>query len=91
MKPDSKPLNFCFLYDFDASELAQQLKKYTLEQALFNMPPGDWAAGERGMAALPNREAEFRANAEIALTYALELGCKKIPCHVGCYGQSLQL
>ncbi|MEJ1977869.1 MAG: hypothetical protein WDN49_18925 [Acetobacteraceae bacterium] len=37
---------------------------------LFNMPPGDWAAGERGTAALPGRHADFRASVEKALEYA---------------------
>lgn len=73
-----KAVEFLFPYDYTANELAEELDKYGLEQALFNMPPGDWDAGERGMAALPTREAEFRANATIALEYALALGCKKV-------------
>lgn len=73
-----KAVEYLFPYEFDANELSQQLTQYHLEQALFNMPPGNWAAGERGIAALPGREAEFRANAEIALSYALTLGCTKV-------------
>lgn len=73
-----KAVEFLFPYAFEAEELAAQLKKFELEQALFNMPAGNWDAGERGIAALPGREAEFRSNAEIALEYALVLGCKKV-------------
>jgi 2-dehydrotetronate isomerase len=49
-----------------------------LTLALFNLPPGDWAAGERGIGALPGREAAFMAGVERALGYALATGCKRI-------------
>ena len=45
---------------------------------LFNTPPGDFAAGERGLAGLPGREAEFRAGLERALDYAEALDCPQI-------------
>ncbi|MBY6094781.1 2-oxo-tetronate isomerase [Ferrimonas balearica] len=76
-------VEFLFPYDFDSSELADQLNIHGLTQALFNMPPGNWDAGERGMAAIPGREAEFRANAEKALAYALALNCKKVHAMAG--------
>jgi 2-dehydrotetronate isomerase len=44
-----------------------QLNGYGLSQALFNLPPGDWAKGDRGMAALPGRASEFMAGLERAL------------------------
>ncbi|MDX1302940.1 2-oxo-tetronate isomerase [Photobacterium sp.] len=71
-------VEYLFPYAFDAQELAGELRKYHLEQALFNMPPGDWSAGERGFAAIPGREAEFRASVDTALNYALTLKCKKV-------------
>ncbi|MBD1566177.1 hydroxypyruvate isomerase family protein [Vibrio sp. SA48] len=73
-----KAVEYLFPYDYDASELASKLNQYGLEQALFNMPPGDWGAGERGIAALPTREEEFRDNTSTALEYALTLRCKKV-------------
>lgn len=42
------------------------------------MPPGNWGAGERGMAAIPGREAEFRAHLPSVRDYALALGCTKV-------------
>jgi hydroxypyruvate isomerase len=44
----------------------------------FNLPPGDWAGGERGIAALPGREAEFRASVETALSYARATGAERM-------------
>lgn len=71
-------VEFLFPYEWPAAELAQQLQQHGLSQALFNMPPGDWAAGERGMAAIPGREAEFRAYLPIVRDYARALGCTKV-------------
>lgn len=76
-------VEYLFPYDFPAAEVAAKLNAAGLEQALFNMPPGDWAAGERGLAALPGREAEFRANVAIALDYARALGCVKLHAMAG--------
>ncbi len=71
-------VEYLFPYAFEADELAAQLKQHGLKQALFNLPPGDWDAGERGMAALPGREQEFRATVDTALNYALTLKCPKV-------------
>ena len=49
-----------FPYDHPALEWRRRLDEYDLCQALFNAPPGDWAAGERGLASLPGREREFQ-------------------------------
>lgn len=67
-----------FPYDFDARELRSRLDEHGLCWVLFNAPPGDWAAGERGLAALPGREAEFRRGIEQALQTAHVLGCARI-------------
>ncbi|MBI2306689.1 MAG: hydroxypyruvate isomerase [Rhodocyclales bacterium] len=65
-------------YDYPAAELARLLRENGLQQVLFNLPAGDWAAGERGLAALPGREAEFRAGVELAIDYARQLGCTQV-------------
>ena len=71
-------VEFLFPYDHDAAHLADLLVEHRLTHALFNLPPGDWAAGERGIASLPGREAEFRAGVTTALRYATATGCKRV-------------
>lgn len=71
-------VEYLFPYDFDPDEIAKRLQSYSLTQALFNMPPGDWAKGERGMAAIPGREVEFREGVAKALTYASATGVKRL-------------
>jgi hydroxypyruvate isomerase len=73
-----KGVEFLFPYDFPAEVLRQQLADNGLQQALFNAPPGDWAAGERGIASLPGREDEFRRSIDTALGYARVLGNTKL-------------
>jgi 2-dehydrotetronate isomerase len=72
-----KGVEFLFPYDHSADTIAQLLKAHGLQQVLFNAPPGDWAAGERGTACLAGREKEFRAGILLALEYAQTLNC---PC-----------
>ncbi|WP_027349729.1 2-oxo-tetronate isomerase [Halotalea alkalilenta] len=76
-------VEFLFPYDFSADEIAAALREHRLEQALFNLPPGDWSAGERGITSLPGREAEFRASVETALGYARALGCRRLHAMAG--------
>jgi hydroxypyruvate isomerase len=64
-----------FPYEVPADELAHLLAELGLVQVLFNLPPGDWDAGERGIAALPDRVDEFRDSVDVALSYARKLGC----------------
>lgn len=71
-------VEYLFPYDFAAADIAQRLQDHGLQQVLFNAPPGDWAAGERGLACLPGREAEFRAGFAQALDYAQALNCPRI-------------
>ncbi|MGL4190557.1 MAG: 2-oxo-tetronate isomerase [Sphaerotilus sulfidivorans] len=71
-------VEFLFPYAFPAEEIAARLKAHGLQQVLFNAPPGDWEAGERGLACLPGREAEFRAGLATALAYARALDCPRI-------------
>jgi len=71
-------VEFLFPYDYSPAEVAQWHKENNLKNVLFNLPPGDWAAGERGIAALPGREAEFRAGVAKAVEYALALGTPQL-------------
>lgn len=76
-------VEFLFPYDFPADEIAARLERRGLTQALFNLPPGDWAKGERGMAALPGRESEFMATVEQALLYARATKCQRLHAMAG--------
>ena len=67
-------VEYLFPYEHPAELVAERLQAAGLAQALFNMPPGDWAAGERGMAALPGREADFAAALDTAIAYAKVIG-----------------
>ena len=53
-------VEYLFPYEWPAEQLAECLEANGLTQVLFNLPPGDWAGGERGIACLPGREVEFR-------------------------------
>ena len=77
-------VEYLFPYEHEAGLLAARLAELGLRQVLFNAPPGDWACGERGLAALPGREAEFRAGIELALHYAGVLGCPRVHVMAGC-------
>jgi hydroxypyruvate isomerase len=76
-------VEFLFPYEYPAAELKRRLSANGLTQVLFNMFPGDWAKGERGMAALPGRQAQFRDSVKQALDYATALDCKLVHCMAG--------
>jgi len=59
-----------FPYAYEPDQIAEQLERHELELALFNLPPGNWEAGDRGMAALPERRADFEKSVTNALRYA---------------------
>ena len=67
-------VEFLFPYDHPVEAVAERLREHGLAQALFNLPPGDWAAGERGLAALPERHAEMRAKFDEAVPYIRATG-----------------
>lgn len=81
-----RAVEFLFPYEHAAAEIRARLDGNGLVQALFNAPPGDWAAGERGMAALPGREDEFRRSIETALDYARTIGNDKLHVMAGLTG-----
>jgi hydroxypyruvate isomerase len=82
-KAGFKGVEYLFPYPFEAETLAAELRANGLTQVLHNLPAGDWAAGERGIAILPNRVAEFYASVDKAITYAKALGCNQVNCLVG--------
>jgi hydroxypyruvate isomerase len=67
-----------FPHEHPRQEVAARLRDFGLELVLFNAPPGDWAAGERGLAGLPGREADFRASLGTALDLAEALDCPRV-------------
>lgn len=69
-------VEFLFPYDHPPEEIADCLIQNGLKLVLFNLPPGDWASGERGLAALPERAEEFKKSFQTALDYAAAL---KVP------------
>ncbi|MDQ6628904.1 MAG: hydroxypyruvate isomerase family protein [Pseudomonadota bacterium] len=71
-------VEFLFPYESPAETLASTLAQNRLQQVLFNAPPGDFAKGERGIACLPGREAEFRGGFQLALDYAAALRCPRL-------------
>jgi hydroxypyruvate isomerase len=82
-KAGFRAVEYMFPYEWPKEQLAGELKSHKLEQVLFNLPAGDWAAGERGIACLPGREREFKDGVETALAYAQALRCPTLNCLVG--------
>ena len=76
-------VEYLFPYEFSPEEVAAPLQRHGLAQALFNMPPGDWEGGDRGMGCLPGREAEFLASVHTALPYAQANGCERLHAMAG--------
>jgi hydroxypyruvate isomerase len=76
-------VEYLFPYEYEPDEILDRLKANGLTQVLFNMPAGDWAAGERGLAALPDRAGEFREGVAKAARYAGALGTSSVHCMAG--------
>jgi hydroxypyruvate isomerase len=76
-------VEYLFPYDYTPAELKQQLDRHGLRQVLFNLPCGDWAGGERGIAADPAQVERFRAGVARAVTYAAALGVGNLNCLAG--------
>ncbi len=82
-KEGFKFVEYMFPYDFKATDIKQRLDENNLKQVLFNVPAGNWAQGERGIAANHTRIEEFRKGIDEALEYASILEVKQINCLVG--------
>jgi hydroxypyruvate isomerase len=71
-------VEYMFPYPYSPQELQAKLKEHKLEQVPFNLPEGNWEAGDRGIAAHPEWVAEFGEGVKKALEYAPYLGAKQI-------------
>ena len=78
-----KGVEFMFPYEESATDLKSALSGAGLTQVLFNLPPGYWLAGERGLACIPGREEDFRRGLALALEYANRLGCQRLHAMAG--------
>ena len=76
-------VEYLFPYDFEKAVLGEQLQQHGLTQVLHNLPAGNWGTGERGIAILPDRTAEFRDGVSRAIEYAKALGCRQVNCLAG--------
>lgn len=76
-------VEYLFPYAFPKEQLAEQLGKHGLKQVLHNLPAGNWAGGERGIAILPDRVGEFQEGVGKAIEYATALGCTQVNCLAG--------
>ncbi len=94
-------VEYLFPYDHPAEIIAETLRASGLKQALFNMPPGDWAAGERGLASIPDRREEFSAALTTAISYGKVIGTPLLhmmagiapshePAAISCYRDNLK-
>ena len=79
----SRAVEYVGPYDHPPETVAARLKKNGLSQVLFNLPPGDWGKGERGIAVLPDRIDEFRKSVDTAIVYAKMLNCPQVNCLAG--------
>lgn len=73
-----RAVEFQFGYDHSPQDIKRWLDEQQLECVLFNAPPGDFVAGERGLASIPGREAEFRDTVHRAIDYAVVLGTPRL-------------
>ena len=78
-----KGVEYLFPYDHPAQALKQKLRDHGLTQVLHNLPAGNWAGGERGIACLPDRVDEFKAGVDRAMEYARALECDRVNCLAG--------
>ncbi|HWB85184.1 MAG TPA: 2-oxo-tetronate isomerase [Bryobacteraceae bacterium] len=82
-KRSFKGVEYLSPYEYPAEDLASELRRCELENVLFNLPAGNWAAGERGIACIPGREDEFRAGVSLAISYAQRLNTKRLHAMAG--------
>ena len=76
-------VEYLFPYPYPKEQLAELLHTHRLRQVLHNLPAGDWAKGERGIACLPDRVGEFEDGVGRAIDYAKALGCTQVNCLSG--------
>src|ERR1700722_7299923 len=71
-------VEFLFPYEHPAEKIGERLRRNGLTQALFNLPPGNWEAGEKGFASLPDRFDDLKQSLRTALPYAQATGVKRV-------------
>ncbi|MDA0225962.1 MAG: TIM barrel protein [Proteobacteria bacterium] len=76
-------VEYQFPYEWPAADVARWAREANVEVVLHNLPAGDFAAGERGLASLPGRESEFRDGVARAIEYAAAVGCTRLNCLAG--------
>jgi hydroxypyruvate isomerase len=76
-------VEYLFPYDYERDRLAELLQRHKLAQVLHNLPAGNWAQGERGIACHRDRVGEFQDGVEKAISYATALGCRQVNCLAG--------
>jgi hydroxypyruvate isomerase len=82
-RAEFEAVEFLFPYAFSVEEIKKRLDENKLTLVLHNLPAGNWEAGERGIACLPDRVDEFRAGVATAIRYAKALGVKQLNCLAG--------
>src|ERR1700733_15487489 len=81
-------VEFLFPYEHPVEAVGDRLRRNGLTQALFNLPPGNWAAGEKGFAALPDRFEDLKQSLHTALPYAKATGVKRVHLMAGIAGRA---
>jgi hydroxypyruvate isomerase len=76
-------VEYQFPYEFDKGAIAAKARQAGVEVVLHNIPSGDPASGDRGIACLPERVGEFREGVKRAVDYALSAGCPRLNCLAG--------
>jgi hydroxypyruvate isomerase len=76
-------VEYLFPYAYPRQALVERLQLHGLTQVLHNLPAGDWAKGERGIACLPDRVGEFQDGVGTAIEYAQALQCTQLNCLAG--------
>jgi hydroxypyruvate isomerase len=71
-------VEFLFPYEHPANAIGERLRRNGLTQALFNLPPGNWEAGEKGFAALPERFDDLKQSLDTALPYTKATGVERV-------------
>lgn len=82
-KAGFKAVEFLFPYAHTAEHVRDKALTAGVQIVLHNLPAGDWDAGERGIACLPDRVEEFRSGVATAIAYAKALGVGQINCLAG--------
>jgi hypothetical protein len=82
-KAGFKAVEFLFPYDYPVGQVKDALDRNRLQLVLHNLPAGNWAGGERGIACDPTRVQEFRDGVDQAIAYATTLGVPQVNCLAG--------